>query len=530
MGSAASAVGEVPGAELRLPTTGLKFTVNQLRSLNSYVDSLYDEDQKGRMSTEVESAIESLVQRIVDGAGQRDPRFRCSHIIALHRGKKMRSRSLEYLVTLDSLPILNSGENCRLQDGPTGYGKIRLTGRDADKWEEFLTPSGYLCRDKVVERWVELIARCATARGAGGVRVLCARAAARAQPYQYCYLQRASPVQVSSEGRLAIVEGAAWVMVRAGGGRADAKLVLGARARGCSRAAYVPQSYYAVAVGPPTSVVCADRSSTWQLWDPYLEAALDAHLSDLSTVARVAGALNALVDKMREGSYQGTLRMVSRYMTSCSLRRRLDRCATLQNTYSRAFVSAHASHHMLLILDELVCICERGGVAGYVWGWGRGAGVRRGGRGGRGADWQQDAVCLRACLHTIHQMASNDEVPPTPAESLEIILFDRWENLNKEYKGSGPTYSRRQLRYLWRVADALVRCKNMIVCDNHSNFRANLIQVTAQGDDAIEELIHILAIMLDQARDLYTNNFQRHTVGELDKELSSYRYILIEVL
>ena len=58
----------------------------------------------------------------------------------------MRSRSLEYLVTLDSLPPLNLGDDCRLQDGPVGYGRVRLTGREADKWEEFLTPSGYLCR------------------------------------------------------------------------------------------------------------------------------------------------------------------------------------------------------------------------------------------------------------------------------------------------------------------------------------------------------------------------------------------------
>lgn len=44
---------------------------------------------QGRMSVETEVAIENLVQRIVDGAGQRDPRFRCCHLIALHRDKKV---------------------------------------------------------------------------------------------------------------------------------------------------------------------------------------------------------------------------------------------------------------------------------------------------------------------------------------------------------------------------------------------------------------------------------------------------------
>lgn len=57
-------------------------------------------------------------------------------------------------------------------------------------------------------------------------------------------------------------------------------------------------------MGPPSSMVCGDRTSTWQLWHPSLEAELDAHCSELSTVARIAAALNALIDKMREGVYQ----------------------------------------------------------------------------------------------------------------------------------------------------------------------------------------------------------------------------------
>lgn len=60
--------------------------------------------------------------------------------------------------------------------------------------------------------------------------------------------------------------------------------------------------------------------------------------------------------------------------------------------------------------------------------------------------------------------------------------------------------------------------------ENHSNFRANLIQVTSQSDEAIEDLIHILAIMLDQARDLYMNHFHYRSQGEFDRELSHYRY------
>ncbi|XP_072949627.1 uncharacterized protein [Epargyreus clarus] len=541
MGSGASALaGETPGADLRLPSAGLRFTVSQLRALNSYVDTLYEEDQKGRLSTETECAVECLVQRIVDGAGQRDPRFRCCHLIALHRGKRMRSRSLEYLVTLDSLPTLNADrEDCHLQDGPVGYGKIRLSGREADKWAEFLTPSGYLCRDKVVERWVELIARGAAARGGGASRAVSPSAHPHSRPHTYCYLERTAP-HCASERRLAIVEGAAWVLVRAGAGEAEARLLLGARAAGCSAAAYtcrVPLThpaallhytaaqagYYAVAVGPPSSIVCAERAATWQLWHPSLEASLDAHCSDVSSVARIAGALNTLIDKMREGCYQGSISLLSRYAASCALRKRLDRCAVYQLSSARCCVSAHASHHLLLVLDSLLHMCERGGPAGYIYPLERGSYVRRG---ARDTDWSADANCLRSCLLMLHKVTGTEEILPTPSESLEIALFSRWESLNRESRASsGPTpkYTKRQLRYLWRVASELVKCKRMVVYENHSIFRANLIQATSLNQESIEELVHILAIMLDQARDLYLNNYQTRTMGEFDRELSTYR-------
>ncbi|KAM3957157.1 uncharacterized protein ACR2FA_008872 [Aphomia sociella] len=521
MGSGASGMGcETPGADLRLPSTGLKFTVHQLRALNSYVDVLYEEDQKGQMSTEMESAVESLVQRIVDGAGQRDQRFRCCHLIALHRGKKMRSRSLEYLVTLDSLPVLNVSDECRLQDGPVGYGKIRITGRAADKWEEFLTPSGYLCRDKVVERWVELIARCAAARGGGGARVLSARAATRAVPHQYCYLERVSPPHSTNDRRLAIVEGAAWVMVRVGAGEAEAKLMLGVRVDGCSASAYTTRvplthplamlhytsaqgGYYAVSAGSSVA-----RGASWQLWNPALEAALDSLCAPPSAAARLAAALNALLHRMREGNYQGTLRALSRYAASCALRRRLDRCAVYSQNAARCCVSAHMSHHLLLVLDDK----ERSPVHSFD------ISVQA----SVASNWTYKVKPMIM----IYNVLGTEEIPPTPSEALEMVLFSRWESLNKESKAAAGTtlsYSRRQLRYLWRVSSELVKCKNLVACENRNTFRENLIQATSLHQESIEDLIHILAIMLDQARDLYLNNFQHKTLGEFDRELSTYR-------
>ncbi|XP_034832300.1 uncharacterized protein [Maniola hyperantus] len=546
MGSGVSALAnEIPGADLRLPASGLRFTAQQIRSLNSYVDTLHEEDQNGRMSTETECAVENLVQRIVDGAGQRDPRFKCCHLVALHREKKMRSRSLEYLVTLDSLPVLNDGEDCQLLEGPVGYGKIRLSGREADKWAEFLTPAGYLCRDKVVERWVELIARCAQSKGGGASRALSASVLPHARPYTYCYLERASR-EAALERRLAIVEGCAWVMVRVGGaaraGEAEAKLMLAVRAAGCSQHAYTTRvplthplallhytsaqgGYYAAAVGPPSSVVNTERASTWQLWHPPLEATLDSHSSHLSSMAKISAALNSLVDKMREGCFQGSALLLSRYAAWCAYRRRLDRCALYRSAAARACVSSHAAHHLLLILDNLLYICERDGVAGYVYQIERSSLVRRG---ARDTDWTQDAAAIRNCLLYLHRIAVGEEIPQSPSEKLEAALISRWEGLSATPTGGGVgSFSRNQLAYLNRLIKELIACKNMITYDQHSTFRANLLQVTAQHQESIEELIHILAILLDQARDIYFTLHARSNlqpaVGEFDREMAVYR-------
>ncbi|XP_064072758.1 uncharacterized protein LOC113395772 [Vanessa tameamea] len=594
MGSGASELAtDVPGSDLHLPSSGLRFSAQQVRSLNSYVDTLYEEDLNGRMSVETECAVESLVQRIVDGAGQRDPRFRCCHLIALHRDKKMRSRSLEYLVTLDSLPILNTvSDECRLQEGPVGYGKIRLTGREADKWSEFLTPTGYLNRDKVVERWVELVARCAQARGGGASRALGARAAGRAAPLAYCYLERVSH-QAAAEHRLAIVEGAACVRVRVGAGRAEAKLVLGARAGGCSAHAYAPRvplthplaplhyaaaqaDFYAAAVAPPPSIVSADRASTWQLWHPILEATLDGHNSPDSSIARVAGALNSMIDKMREGCFQvslgdldshytrplannnvgkglstrthrlrlgegyraacvqGAAQLLSRHAAWCALRRRVERVAA-RGGAERFFLCAHIAHHLLLVLDDLLHLCEHGGVSGFVFAVERAGAARRG---ARAHSWAGDALALRHALQYLRRLAGEGEceyyevvkilmgedVPQSPAERLETALCGRWAaawRARAGPRGAGAAPPAAVLRYLATATQELLACKNMVSYEHHNSFRANLLQATSLHQEHVEDLVHILAIMLDQARDAYLSNLQ-HSLS-LDKELASYR-------
>ncbi|VVC91382.1 unnamed protein product [Leptidea sinapis] len=298
----------------------------------------------------------------------------------------MRSRSLEYLVTLDSLPVLNSDDECRLQEGPVGFGK----------------------------------------------------------------------------------------------------------------------GYYAVVVGPPSSMVCAERSSTWQLWHPSLEAALDTHCSEQSSVARIAGALNMLITKMREGCYelhrstsshQGSLQLVSRYAASCALRRRLYTGSSRADVFFEwplflpEFDNDETRDHKTLD-HEITDLCDSPVYIGFV---------------------------------SVEVPQGDEGIPLSPSESLESALFTRWERLSHEVKCTGAnSYTKRQINYLSRVATELVKCKRSIVYESHSTFRANLIQATSVNLQSMEDLIHIMAIILDQARDIYLNNI-RNRSKEFDRDLTIYR-------
>ncbi|XP_068633568.1 uncharacterized protein [Battus philenor] len=167
-------------------------------------------------------------------------------------------------------------------------------------------------------------------------------------------------------------------------------------------------------------------------------------------------------------------------------------------------------------------VCERGGPAGFLFSVERACLTRRGARDG---NWLPDAACIRSFLVHLHTLAAGEDIPKTPSESLEMALFSRWESLNRETRSSvaSQNYTRRQLGYLTRVARELLKCKDLMVYEDQNVFKVNLIQATSQHQDSIEELIHILAIMLDQARDAYLTTFQSKNFGEFDRELSIYR-------
>ncbi|KAJ1527219.1 hypothetical protein ONE63_008746 [Megalurothrips usitatus] len=326
---------------LLLQHDAIKFTGPQLSRADAVLGDIIRDDMpmQGDRAPGVEAVCERLVQRLLCAVGTADPRFASKYLVCLDRRVSGESDSLtlEYLVRLDALssPTLYPGDPdppCRVVEGaaqeavPQGYARLRVHGQGHEQWSEFLSPAGFIRRDKVQERFVELLAAAAAPVSSPAVRPAKPPAGGVALPTPAPRGPRGphSPLQVDEsrlcgapgkvvdaavladllalpadaqlflatgtdrypdprEARIAIVEGSPWVRLRLGLTRdVLVKLVLGVGVdrwpRGSDLPARVPLTHpdcllyqhiattgcFLVASGPPPLLRCDDRPCTWQ--------------------------------------------------------------------------------------------------------------------------------------------------------------------------------------------------------------------------------------------------------------------------
>ncbi|XP_050513012.1 uncharacterized protein LOC114349380 isoform X1 [Diabrotica virgifera virgifera] len=157
--------------ELVLPNSKLKFCPDQLQNLNYIINKRLQQN----ISTGTEKTLllarsvsERLIQRLMCGAGMLDPRFSSKYLISNSQHKSNHlSNKLDYIIRLDtlSLPTLYEADNNPKysiteseSDYPAGYARIKLHTSTFKIWGDFTNSQGYLRRDKVQARLVELLA------------------------------------------------------------------------------------------------------------------------------------------------------------------------------------------------------------------------------------------------------------------------------------------------------------------------------------------------------------------------------------
>ncbi|KAK3927950.1 Structural protein 1 [Frankliniella fusca] len=441
---------------LLLEHDNIKFTAPQLARADAVLADIIRDDlpMQGDVAPGVEAVCERLVQRLLCAVGAADPRFASKYLVCLDRRTsgevrvgptrfptrsthleqtltalslpQSESLTLEYLVRLDALssPALYPGDPpppCRVLEGaaqeavPQGYARLRISPSVMEQWSELLSPNGFIRRDKVQERFVELLAAAAAPVSspaprpakppAGGVPLPAPTPAPRGPRGPHSPLQvdesrlcgapgkvvdaavLADLLALPADGqlflasgterypdprdaRIAIVEGSPWVRLRLGLTRdVLVKLVLGVGVdrwpRGSDLPARVPlthpdcllyqhaaaQGCFLVAAGPPPVLRCDDRPCTWQVWAPGAEAALLRHFGARSAVQRALRGLGAVRRAL-------ALRAVSRHALRSLLLWRLEDGGDLEDgdedLLMARWLPSSAPLHVIAVLDRLI--------------------------------------------------------------------------------------------------------------------------------------------------------------------------------
>ncbi|KAG5895211.1 hypothetical protein JTB14_035383 [Gonioctena quinquepunctata] len=160
--------------ELVLPNAKLKFCPDQLQNLNYIINKRLQHPTSvpEKSLLLAKSVSERLVQRLVCGAGMLDERFSSKYLISNdHHRNNVNSNKLDYILRLDCLSTPTLYENDpqpkysvieRDSDYPPGYARIKLHTSTFKVWGDYTNSNGYLRRDKVQARLVELLAMAAS--------------------------------------------------------------------------------------------------------------------------------------------------------------------------------------------------------------------------------------------------------------------------------------------------------------------------------------------------------------------------------
>lgn len=497
--------------DIRLIGTGLRFTSQQLTALSNHfsdqLDSASGELKCDPDRSSAEALIERLIQRLICGVGTLDHRFSSKFLITLDPTKSATEPGLSfsYLVRLDGLsqPALYPDQwdqpTCQIVEGdggPQGFSKIRIQGEGSEKWAEFVNNNGYLRRDKIQERFVELLAQSAARTSVPGrpeqidesrlcgspgkvVDAGIAENIIHTKPEEQMYFGAAecnrNRFPDPREYRIAIVEGAPCVRLRIGllpslclstlEEDIQVTMTLGIGFIGwpqtCDFPARIPlchadallyqqaatTGFYLVPAPPHPTVRCDDRTATWQFRFPAAELALLTHYSPQSLPSRVLAMLRLIVSELRRTTNGG--HVISDYMLKTILWFRLEEDKDTVMETLKEWDHEQLALHILMVLDTLIASLRTQRYRSYFFPW---FNVMLNSPGGgtlhyTEEDYTHDAQLLESFLFRLNQMT-----PHLPSSSshdhdcwrkMESKLIHKWSDVLNDLSPPTATRSRR---------------------------------------------------------------------------------------
>nr|CAI5831640.1 unnamed protein product [Callosobruchus analis] len=160
--------------ELVLPNAKLRFCPEQLQNLNFVFNKRLQKIKEAGNDKSLalaKSVTERLIQRLLCSVGSLDSRFASKFLIRNEDEGNIYSNTLDYIVRLDCLStpsLYDSDTKPRYSvieedtDCPAAYARLKLQAHTLKTWSDFVNGNGYLRRDKVQARLVELLASAAS--------------------------------------------------------------------------------------------------------------------------------------------------------------------------------------------------------------------------------------------------------------------------------------------------------------------------------------------------------------------------------
>ncbi|XP_050432167.1 uncharacterized protein LOC126840459 isoform X2 [Adelges cooleyi] len=502
--------------ELYLPSTELRFNAGQIQRLNNNFLSGYensDDLPTSGTSQDTKATVNKIVQRLMCGIGLLDKRFASKFLVTAEpiSSNAQLSKSFTYYIRLDALSErklyddddLEHSVRCVTEEDstPQGFAKIRLVTNDPEQWNDLTDDDGYLRRDKLKMRFIELLAMSASKNDIVGspedvdesylcgcpgkvvdAGVLHEILKIPADEHMFFGPGSCGPCQFPDpkELRIAVVEDAQCVKLRISGPKLPgevAVVLLPAiefeglpkytdllsripithpdillHQRACS------MGYYVIPVSPHQTVRCYDRQATWQIRFPAAECLYQTHYSERSVISNIHHFLRTKIPKLRHGD--NGMCVVSGYILKTLLWFRLEACGAVEE-WDHGCVAGH----VLSILDALVAALRSQHHRSYFFPY---ANVMLNApRAGRTMvsedDYQNDVEIVEAYLYGLFEksMGSDSIVTGQAFENpdqgywmnLESVMLQKWhrvlETINP--RSRRVVYTKKQVEYVSEV-------------------------------------------------------------------------------
>ncbi|VEN52709.1 unnamed protein product [Callosobruchus maculatus] len=567
--------------ELVLPNAKLRFCPEQLQNLNFVFNKRlqkFKEAGNDKSLALAKSVTERLVQRLLCSVGSLDSRFASKFLIRNEDESSIYSNTLDYIVRLDCLStpsLYDSDTKPRYSvieedtDCPAAYARLKLQAHTLKTWSDFVNGNGYLRRDKVQARLVELLASAASRETPSSPLHVdesscCGLPGKVVDSYTLYNILKISPQKHVYYGpggnvprfpdprdfRLAIVDEPEGVRMRVeflspalNACSIEVRLLvaigLDAWPSTTDFPARVPLGhadcllYHQAAQTGMYLVGYGVQSSAWQIRLPATEYAIINHYGPNSTVRTVLNILYGILDDVdharKTKRQQVSYKILNKYIFRTLLLEELEEGSKTPVTDMINWSPMYLSTHVLNLLDKIIPKLTSERHSNYFF---KKANLLVNPGHLSDDDFTAEAhnvkvVLVRLFDESLMSSKMDEEFHNMIlAQESEMSLLHKWRDLiegllpppgtrgrrfcfagSKNRQDVAHTqYTMRQLEYIGLLLKKMLSVKQSILHTDHTCFDQSINMKPSDQDQPLDDIIFILVDILDQARDQYLSS------------------------